>query len=55
MNRSDIAWLSRVQQDLDDTAMKIERIAKRYRELTEKMQRILEEYEEEVPTSNLRR
>ena len=55
MDRSDIAWLSRVQQDLDNTAMKIEWIAKRYQELTEKMQRILEKYEKEISASNLRR
>lgn len=64
MDRSEIAWLSRIQQNLDDTAMKMERNAKRWKEINqhvtnmigivEDMLKILEHHEKEVSASNLR-
>lgn len=63
MDRSEIAWLSRIQQNLDDTAMKMERNAKRWEEINqhvtnmigivEDMLKILERHEKEVSASNL--
>ena len=53
MDHTDIAWLLRVQQDLKDSAFIMERLAKRFRETTVKMERMLYEHEE-VLTRDLR-
>lgn len=54
MDRTDIAWLSRIKQDLKDTAFIMERITKRFQETAEKMEQMFKNYEE-VSTRNLRR
>ena len=53
MDRTDIAWLSRAQQDLKDSAFIMERIAKRFRETAERMEQMLYEHEK-VLTRDLR-
>ena len=55
MDRTDIAWLLRVQQDLKDSPLSffiMERIAKRFRETTERTEQTSNEHEE-VLTRNL--
>ena len=53
MDRTDIAWLSRVQQDLESSAFIMGRLEKRFRETAERMERMFNEYEE-VLTRDLR-
>lgn len=53
MDRTDIAWLSRVQQDLECSAFIMGRLEKRFRETAERMERMFNEYEE-VLTRDLR-
>lgn len=53
MDRTDIAWLSRVQQDLEASALIMERIAQRFRETAERMEQMFNEHEE-IPTRDLR-
>lgn len=65
MDRNYKEWLLNVQQKLDETAIEVEQNAKRGKEINQhitnmigivdQMLKILERYEEEVPTSNLRR
>ena len=65
MDRDYKEWLSNVQQKLDETAIEVEQNAKRGKEINQhitnmigivdQMLKILERYEKEVPTSNLRR
>ena len=53
MDHTDIAWLSRVQQDLEASALIMERIAQRFRETAERMEQMFNE-REKVPTRDLR-
>lgn len=53
MDRKDIAWLSRVQQDLEASALIMERLAQRFQETTERIERMFNKHEE-VPTRDLR-
>lgn len=53
MNRTDIEWLSKVQQDLMDSAFIMERLKERFRKTAERMKRMFNEYEE-VLTRDLR-
>ena len=65
MDRNYKEWLLTVQQKLDETAIEVEQNAKRGKEINQhitnmigivdQMLKILERYEKEVPTSNLRR
>ena len=65
MDRNHKEWLLNVQQKLDKTAIEVEQNAKRGKEINQhitnmigivdQMLKILERYEKEVPTSNLRR
>lgn len=65
MDRNYKEWLLMVQQKLDETAIEVEQNAKRGKEINQhitnmigivdQMLKILERYEKEVPTSNLRR
>ena len=53
MNRTKIAWLSRVKRDLEDSAFIMEMLAKRFQETTKKMEQTFNEHEE-VLTRDLR-
>lgn len=65
MDRNYKEWLLNVQQRLDETAIEVEQNTKRGKEINQhitnmigivdQMLKILERYEKEVPTSNLRR
>lgn len=46
IDRTDIDWLLRVQQDLKDSAFIMERLAKHFRDTTIKMERMFYEHEE---------
>ena len=53
MDRTDIARLSKAQQDLESSAFIMGRLEKHFRETAERMKRMLNEYEE-VLTRDLR-
>lgn len=53
MDRTDIEWLSRVQQDLKDSAFIMGRLEERFRETAERIEQMFNEYEE-VLTRDLR-
>ena len=65
MDRNYKEWLLTAQQKLDETAIEVEQNAKRGKEINQhitnmigivdQMLKILERYEKEVTTSNLRR
>ena len=64
MDRNYKEWLLNVQQKIDETAIEVEQNAKRGKEINQhitnmigivdQMLKILEHYEKELPTSNLR-
>lgn len=60
MNRSDIAWLQRIESEIHDdkialakTATRLENIAMALSKIASRLEEI--KHEEKVPTSNLRR